>query len=53
MPDLSKVPSAFVPILDQALRKNPAHRFQSIAEMAKKVAQTHGSSNGPREIASS
>jgi eukaryotic-like serine/threonine-protein kinase len=37
MPDLSKVPSGLVPILDQALRKNPANRFQTIAEMARKV----------------
>src|ERR1700677_3641070 len=40
MPDLSKIPTAFVPILDQALRKNPANRFASIAEMARRVAQT-------------
>src|SRR5581483_5666422 len=37
-PDLSKVPSAFVPILDRALCKNPAHRFASIADMGKQVA---------------
>lgn len=39
-PDLSKVPSAFVPILDQALSKNPALRFQSIKEMSDAVAAT-------------
>ncbi|MCI0639570.1 MAG: serine/threonine protein kinase [Gemmataceae bacterium] len=37
-PDLGKVPSDFVPILDRALCKNPAHRYSSIAEMAKDVA---------------
>jgi hypothetical protein len=37
-PDLSKVPAAFVPILDRALSKNPALRFQSLGEMSKQVA---------------
>lgn len=37
--DLSKVPSAFVPILDRALRKDPAQRFASIGEMAREVAK--------------
>lgn len=36
-PDLSKVPSAFVPILDRALSKNPSTR-PSMAEMGKEVA---------------
>ncbi len=36
-PDLSKVPSAFVPILDRALSKDPAQRFQSLTEMSKQV----------------
>ena len=36
-PDLSKVPTPFVPILDHALSKNPAQRFQSINEMSKQV----------------
>ena len=34
-PDLSKVPAAFVPILDRALCKNPAQRYQSIGDMSK------------------
>ena len=39
-PDLSKVPSPFVPILAEALNKNPANRFASIHDMARKVAGT-------------
>lgn len=39
-PDLSKLPSPFVPILDRALAKNPARRFQSMADMAREVAGT-------------
>jgi len=46
MPDLSKVPSPFVPILSQALSKNPSHRFSSIAEMGRKVAQTQEVNKG-------
>src|SRR5205823_10170616 len=37
-PDLSRVAKEFVPILEKALDKNPAHRYQSIGEMAKAVA---------------
>lgn len=37
-PDLSKVPAEFKPILEKALTKNPAHRYQTITEMAKEVA---------------
>lgn len=44
MPDLTKVPSPFVPILAQALHKNPIHRFSTIHEMARKVAQTQDAS---------
>jgi hypothetical protein len=36
-PDLSKLPAAYVPILAKALCKNPAHRYASIAEMARAV----------------
>jgi eukaryotic-like serine/threonine-protein kinase len=36
-PDLSQVPSAFVPILDKALSKNTAHRYRTMKEMAKDV----------------
>src|SRR5262249_3491237 len=36
-PDLSKLPSAYVPIVGKALAKNPAHRFASMAEMARAV----------------
>jgi hypothetical protein len=34
-PDLSKVPAEFVPVLAKALCKNPAHRYASVAEMAR------------------
>jgi hypothetical protein len=37
-PDLSRVPKEFVAILEKALTKNPAHRFQTITEMAREVA---------------
>jgi serine/threonine protein kinase len=37
-PDLSKVPAAFVPVLDRALCKNPAQRYRSMAEMSRDVA---------------
>jgi serine/threonine protein kinase len=37
-PDLSKVPKEFVRIVEKALTKNPAHRYQTITEMAKEVA---------------
>jgi hypothetical protein len=37
-PDLSKVPAAFVPVLDRALSKNPALRYRSMAEMGRDVA---------------
>ncbi len=36
-PDLSKVPAPFVPIVGKALAKNPAHRYATLAEMAKMV----------------
>ncbi|MBI3821109.1 MAG: serine/threonine protein kinase [Planctomycetes bacterium] len=37
-PDLTKVPKDFVPIVAKALTKNPAHRYQTITEMARAVA---------------
>jgi hypothetical protein len=37
-PDLSKLPKEFVPIVEKALTKNPAHRYATITEMAKEVA---------------
>ena len=41
-PDLSRVPKAFVPILEKALTKNPANRYATIQEMAKEVATVSG-----------
>ncbi len=39
MPDLTKVPSRFVPLLDQALCKNPARRIATMADLSKKATQ--------------
>jgi hypothetical protein len=36
-PDLSKVPTEWVPIVSKALSKNPTHRYSSMAEMAQDV----------------
>src|SRR5207237_4619423 len=36
-PDLSKVPAEYVTVVGKALAKNPAHRYASMAEMAKAV----------------
>src|SRR5262245_29221009 len=36
-PDLSKLPQAFVSVVGKALAKNPAHRYASMAEMARAV----------------
>jgi len=36
-PDLSRVPVEYRPILARALAKNPAHRYASLAEMAREV----------------
>jgi hypothetical protein len=36
-PDLGKLPPAYVPVVGKALAKNPAHRYLSVAEMAKGV----------------
>jgi hypothetical protein len=36
-PDLSKLPAEYVTIVGKALAKNPAHRYATMAEMAKAV----------------
>src|SRR5262249_24950436 len=36
-PDLSKLPSEYLPIVQKALAKNPAQRYASMAEMARAV----------------
>ncbi len=41
-PDLSKLPFEFVPIVSKALSKNPAHRYRTMAEMARDVAALNG-----------
>jgi hypothetical protein len=37
-PDLSRLPFEFVPVISKALSKNPAHRYRTMAEMAREVA---------------
>ena len=37
VPDLSKLPAEFVPIVQKALAKNPSQRYGSMAEMARAV----------------
>src|SRR5881227_670122 len=36
-PDLTKVPADYLPVVARALSKNPAHRYASMAEMARAV----------------
>ncbi len=36
-PDLTKVPADYLPVVAKALSKNPAHRYASMAEMARAV----------------
>ncbi|HKI34965.1 MAG TPA: serine/threonine-protein kinase [Gemmataceae bacterium] len=36
-PDLTKLPTEYLPIVAKALSKNPAHRYASMAEMARAV----------------
>jgi hypothetical protein len=38
-PDLTKLPPAYVSVVGKALAKNPAHRYASMGEMAKAVAE--------------
>ncbi len=55
-PDLSNLPFEFVPIVSKALAKNPAQRYQSLAEMNQAVealnapspAAVHGALTQPR-----
>jgi hypothetical protein len=47
-PDLSKVPSPFVPILDKALSKNPALRYRTMAEMTRDLAATGAPKESPQ-----
>src|SRR5256714_1141768 len=41
-PDLSKLPSEYLPIVKKALSKNPAQRYASMAEMARAVELLSG-----------
>jgi eukaryotic-like serine/threonine-protein kinase len=40
-PDLTKLPPSYVNIIGKAMAKNPAHRFATLAEMAKTVEDAH------------
>src|SRR5215469_9707156 len=46
-PDLSRLPFEFVPIISKALSKNPAHRYRTMAEMARDVTNL-GAQEAPR-----
>ncbi|MFN4259193.1 MAG: serine/threonine protein kinase [Gemmataceae bacterium] len=50
-PDLGKVPNPLVPILSKALAKNPAHRYASIADMARDVEKVGAETRSPPEPA--
>ncbi len=41
-PDLTKLPREYAPIVGKALAKNPAHRYATMAEMAKAVEAVGG-----------
>ncbi|HYT90541.1 MAG TPA: serine/threonine-protein kinase [Gemmataceae bacterium] len=49
-PDLSKLPFEFVPIISKALTKNPAHRYRTMAEMAKEVAALGGTAEPVKAV---
>jgi hypothetical protein len=51
-PDLSRLPFEFVPIISKALSKNPAHRYRTMAEMARDVASL-STQDAPRPAPSS
>jgi hypothetical protein len=46
-PDLSKLPSEYLPIVQKALSKNPAQRYASMAEMARAVELLGGRAHVP------
>jgi hypothetical protein len=48
--DLSRAPQEFRAVLSQALDKNPANRFRSINEMARKVAAINGPPPAPAPV---
>ncbi|GIW81074.1 MAG: hypothetical protein KatS3mg105_2881 [Gemmatales bacterium] len=48
-PDLSPVPGEYVPIIAKALAKNPAHRYSSMAEMARDVEGSNNRPEPPRQ----
>ncbi len=50
-PDLSKLPAEYAPIVAKALAKNPAHRYGSLAEMARAVEAIWRAAAGCRSAA--
>lgn len=50
-PDLTGVPGPYMPILDKALCKNPARRFQTLGEMSKKIAELQHKQTEPVALA--
>ena len=48
-PDLTKVPKEFVAIVQKALTKNPAHRYQTITDMARDVSAVVNANDEWRE----
>ena len=46
-PDLSQVPTEYLPIVAKALAKNPAQRYASMAEMARAVEAVGAADSGP------
>jgi hypothetical protein len=47
-PELGKLPAEYVPVVERALRKNPAHRFQTMGEMARVVEKVGVVEPAPR-----
>jgi hypothetical protein len=49
-PDLSKIPTEYLPILSKALAKNPSQRYASMSEMARAVEalEAGGAASAPR-----
>jgi hypothetical protein len=46
-PDLTKIPSEYVPIVGRALAKNPAHRYANMGEMSVAVDHAGGPAPAP------
>jgi hypothetical protein len=51
VPDLSSLPADYHPIVEKALRKNPAHRFATMGEMARAVENLAETETAPAPAA--